>query len=149
MYTQLSLNMLNYWNSTDLAIINSQLQNSFQQALQLMNDTSLNFTTYRPFFSAKYHEMKLVQSYVLANNTQMLSQLSSSIGQTLAQLENLQQFLYNQTMHYRQEAKKVSQGMSYHLNTSIILTIIYIILFWIIGIKLTYSKILDEHLLIF
>ena len=54
-----------------------------------MNDTSLNFTTYRPFFAAKYHEMKLVQSYVLSNNTQILSQLSSSIGQTLFQFENL------------------------------------------------------------
>ena len=114
-----------------------------------MNDTSLNFTIYRPFFAAKYHEMKLVQSYVLSNNTQILSQLSSSIGQTLSQFEGLQRFLYNQTILYKDKAKLVSQGMSYHLNTSIILTVLFLILFWVIGIRLTYARILDEYLLIY
>ena len=114
-----------------------------------MNDTSLNFTTYRPFFAAKYHEMKLVQSYVLANNTLMLSQISSNIGQTLGQFSGFLHFLDNQTMHYHDVTKSVSQSMSYHINTSIILTVLFIIIFWIIGIRLTYSRILDEHVIVF
>ena len=141
--------MLNYWNASYRNIINTELEGHFQISLELMNDTALNFTSYRPLFSAKYHEMRLVQSYVLANNTQMLSQLGPSIAQTLAQFGGIRQFLYNQTIHYEDIAKSVSQNMSYHLNTSIILTILFIIIFWVFGVKWTYERILDDHLITF
>ena len=79
----------------------------------------------------------------------MLSQLVPSIAQTLAQFGGIRQFLYNQTIHYEDITKNVSQNMSYHLNTSIILTILFIIIFWIFGVKWTYERILDDHLITF
>ena len=67
----------------------------------------------------------------------------------LGQLGDLQQFLSNQTLHYQTITKKISQDMSYHINTSVVLTMLLIILFWAIGVRYTYQMILDEHLIIF
>lgn len=37
--------------------------------------------------------------------------------------------------------------MAYHLNYSIILTILYLLLFWVFGIRYIYQRILEEHLI--
>ena len=67
----------------------------------------------------------------------------------LGQLGDLRNFLSNQTVHYQTITKKASQDMSYHMNTSIVLTLLLIIMFWVIGVRYTYQRILDEHLIIF
>lgn len=41
--------------------------------------------------------------------------------------------------------RKVGENMAYHLNYSIILTILYLLLFWVFGIRYIYQRILEEH----
>jgi len=86
--------MLNYWNQTEIMAINQELEKNFNQGLQIINDTSLNFTTWKSFLTSKIQELYLVQSYVLANDTQQLNLMAAAIRNNLELLDGAIKFLH-------------------------------------------------------
>ena len=51
--------------------------------MELMNTTSLNFTTYKPSITAKYSQLKLVQYSITINDTAKINQIMQTIEATL------------------------------------------------------------------
>ena len=74
--------------------INQELEKNFNQGLQIINDTSLNFTTWKSFLTSKIQELYLVQSYVLANDTQQLNLMAAAIRNNLELLDGAIKFLH-------------------------------------------------------
>ena len=70
------------------------------RTLELMNDTSLNLTTYRPFISAKYHEFKKIQMMVRDNNVSVIQDQIQHITGIIEDIDDLQVFLANQSLYY-------------------------------------------------
>ena len=64
----------------------------------------------------------------------------------LTDIEGLLLFLEQQSVFYQGKTKDVSYLMSYHLNVSIILSLLFIGVFWVFGIRYNYQRILDECL---
>lgn len=48
-----------------------------------MNNTSLNFTAYKPYITAKYVQLKLVQYYKANNDIAKIDELTLTIEDTL------------------------------------------------------------------
>lgn len=69
LFSQLSLNMLNYWDDDYLQSINTQLEDYFTAAVLYMDDKSLNLTAVHSQFARKYQEMRYLQSLVLSKDT--------------------------------------------------------------------------------
>ena len=74
--------------------INQELEKNFNQGLQIINDTRLNFTTWKSFLTSKIQELYLVQSYVLANDTQQLNLMAAAIRNNLELLDGAIKFLH-------------------------------------------------------
>jgi hypothetical protein len=72
-FSQLSINMLDYWDDNYLRSINTELEAYFLTAVKYMDDPTLNFTQIKPEFARKYEEMRFVQSVVLAKNKALLN----------------------------------------------------------------------------
>jgi len=135
--------MLNYWNQTEIMAINQELEKNFNQGLQIINDTRLNFTTWKSFLTSKIQELYLVQSYVLANDTQQLNLMAAAIRNNLELLDGAIKFLHEQALHYQAAAKDVARLSTNNLNTFAILTLLFIIIFWLFGARGSYLSIIE------
>ena len=71
--TYLSLNLINYWGPSHIQIIEQQLSKDFALMLELLNNTAMNFTAYKPYLSAKYTQLKLIQHYRHINDSASLN----------------------------------------------------------------------------
>ncbi len=113
--------------------------------MKIMNNTSLNFTAYKPYISAKYTQLKLVQYYRTVKDTAKINQLMQTIEGTLEDMDSTLQYLLGQCTNYLNVMKDDTQTIVAYLNIYISLSFVYILIYWILGVRHYYQRLLDEH----